>query len=416
MSTSPSLDTPAPIPVARHSRAARGLRSTPLAIVVASLMAAAGPASAQYTEYTGTYFVPGLNETSAIWNQAYTPGRLGGRIHLGQTRVPNLTSYRELDYQSRELAGIVRSEAAGTRFYFVGHSMGGPISRNLLLSPDAGINTAGKIAGIVTVASPNIGAPVAAQGSEYDPRTTLGKIEGFIRTIITGALHPLAGIVDALLADYVNDKLDRDLFSKLKEAAKGLSVPGAIDLKPSSPNIQRIGGAADGAPHAAVWGTVPQQYSWARIAGSREFKSPEAMLQTVKKGRTHLRICRAILYNVIIKTGAGKACAVGDRAIGGFDEKWKEWVHFSSNRNSPTDGLLPEETLRYPFEGDPGKQLRASGNEDHYSIVWRDPGVIRIGDGMLAAKMRPADAPPPPPDNPPPTGGCADPTQLVCDP
>ena len=294
--------------------------------------------------------------------------------------------------------------------------MGGPVARNLLLSSDAGINTADRVAGIVTVASPNIGAPVAAQASEYDPRTTLGKIEGFIRTIITGTFHPLAGILDALLADFINDKLDRELFSKLKEAAKGLNVPGAIDLKPSSPNIQRIGGAPDGAPHAAAWGTVPQQYSWARIANSREFKSPEEMLRTVKQGRTKLRVCRAILYNAIIKTGSGKACAVGDRAIGGFDEKWKEWVHFSSNRNSPTDGLLPEETLRYPLEADPRKQLRASGNEDHYSIVWRDPGVIRIGDGMLAAMMRPADAPPPPPDEPPPSGGCADPRQLVCDP
>jgi hypothetical protein len=107
----------------------------------------------------------------------------------------------------------------------------------------------------------------------------------------------------------------------------------------------------------------------------------------------------------------------GDRAIGGFDEKWKEWTHFGSAPNSATDGLLPVETLRYPFEGNPGKQLRANGNEDHYSIQWRDPGIIRIGDAMLAAGMRQADPPPPPPDDPPPSGGgCANPQQLVCDP
>ena len=393
---------------------ARGMRRTLLTLsATASLFGGVQPAAAQYT---GTYFVPGLNESSDIWTTKGTPDRLAGRIFLGERRLPSLVSHLEINTQSGQLAGLVRGEPSGSRFHFVGHSMGGVISRNLLLSADPAINTAPQIAGIVTVASPNRGAPVAENASVYDPRTTLGLIEGFLHTIKTAIINPVLGAIDALASWFVRHKLDEGLFDRLNTTAKILQIPGAKDLRPSSPNMQRIGGTADGAPHAAVWGVVPQRYAWARIAASREYESPEAQVRTLKQVRAALLVCRSLLYNAIIKTGTGKMCARGDRAIGGFDEKWKEWTHFSYAPSSPTDGLLPEETLRYPFEGDPGKQLRANGNEDHYSIQWRDPGIIRIGDGMLAAGMRQADPPPPPPDEPPPGGGCANPGQIICDP
>jgi pimeloyl-ACP methyl ester carboxylesterase len=384
---------------------------------VTASLAAVHPASAQYSTYNGTYFVPGLNETSDVWTNQNTPTRLSSRVSLGAVRVPNLTNYREIDFQTQELANAVRGEPGGYTFYMIGHSMGGVTSRNLLLSPNPGINTASRIAGIVTVASPNRGAPVAEKAQQYDPRSTLGLIEGLIYTIKTGVLNLAFGALDAIASWYIRHQLDEGLFDKLNATAQGLKLPGAIDLKPSSPNIQRLGNASDAVPHAAVWGSVPQQYAWARLAASREFDSPEDKVHSVKRSRTIFRVCKAIFYNIIIKTGTGRVCASGDRAIGGFDEKWKEWTHFSNNQNSPTDGLLPEESLRYPFEGDPARQLRANGNEDHFSIVWRTPGVNRIGDGMFAARMRPASAPPPPPDpEDPPTGGCADPRQIICDP
>jgi len=394
---------------------ASGMRRTLLALsATASLIGGVQPAAAQYT---GTYFVPGLNESSDIWTTTGTPDRLAGRVFLGERRLPSLVSHKDIHTQTGQLAGIVRGEPSGWNFYFVGHSMGGVISRNMLISADPAINTAPRIAGIVTVASPNRGAPVAEKASVYDPRTTLGLIEGFLHTIKYLIVNPLLGAIDALASWLVRHKLDEGLFDKLNATAKLLQIEGAKDLRPSSPSMQRIGGTADGAPHAAVWGVVPQRYSWARIAASREYESPEAQVRTLKQVRALFLVCRSFFYNAIIKTGTGKMCARGDRAIGGFDEKWKEWTHFSHAPSSPIDGLLPEETLRYPFEGNPGKQLRANGNEDHYSIQWRDPGVIRIGDAMLAAGMRQADSPPPPPDDPPPFGGgCANPQQLVCDP
>ena len=337
------------------------------------------------------------------------------RVQLGTRRLPNTTSLAPIDFQTKELAGIVRSESSGSSFFFVGHSMGGLLSRNLVLSPDASINTAGRVAGIVTVVTPNRGAPVTAQARKYDPRTNLGLIEGFIHTIRVAKFQPLVGLLDAIVAAYVRDKLDKELFSKLNEAAKGLNTPGAEDLKPTSPTIQRLGGTSDSRPHAAVWGTVPQRYSWARIAASREFRSPESQVRDLQKGRSKLRVCRKIFYNAIIKTGTGKACATGDRAIGGFDKRWKEWTHFSGSLTTPTDGLLPEETLRYPLESDPAKQLPIR-DEDHFSVLWRTPGVKRIGDGMLVARMRPVTTTSPPPSQPPPPGGCSDPSQIVCNP
>ncbi len=375
-----------------------------LAPAVLAAALAARPAEAQYADYTGTYFVHGLNESSAVWTTKNTTGRLAARVELGAVRLPNTTSLAPINHQTGELAAIVRAEPAGSTFFFVGHSMGGPVSRNLLLSPNPQINAAERVAGIVTVVSPNKGAPVAEKAQHYDPRTTLGLIEGLIYTIRRIIVNPILGLLDALASMLLRNKLDHDLFSKLEETAKGLKTPGAIDLRPSSPTIQFLGNTGDGVPHAAVWGTVPQQYSWVRLAASSVYESPEALVRKTRTSRSILKGCAAIFYNMIIKTGTGKACRTGERAIGGFDERWKEWVHFDHARNTPTDGLLPEETLRYPLEYDPARQLRANGHEDHFSIMWRDPGVARIGDGMLAARMRPTPPPPPEPglDDPPP--------------
>lgn len=380
-----------------------------LAPVVLVAALAARPAEAQYANYTGTYFVHGLNETSAVWTDRNTTGRLATRVDPGAVRLPNTNSLAPIDHQAGELAGMVRGEGAGSTFYFVGHSMGGPVSRDVLLSSNPQINAAERVAGIVTVVSPNKGAPVAEKAQQYDPRTTLGLIEGLIHTIRITIINPLLGLLDAILSAVLRTKLDQELFSKLNETAKGLKTPGAIDLKPGSPTIQFLGNRGDGVPHAAVWGTVPQQYSWVRLAASREYQNPEELVRKVRSNRSNLKLCAAIFYNIIIKTGTGKACRTGERAIGGFDDRWKEWVHFSYARNSPTDGLLPEETLRYPLEYDAGRQLRANGTEDHFSIMWRDPGVNRIADGMLAARMRPAAPPPPtepdPYEPPPPNCG-----------
>ncbi|HEX8209794.1 MAG TPA: hypothetical protein VF584_06365 [Longimicrobium sp.] len=365
------------------------------AVLVAAL--AARPAEAQYASYTGTYFVPGLNESSAVWTHMNTTGRVATRVDPGTVRLPNQTTLATIDYQSGEVAGLVRGEPAGSTFFFVGHSMGGPVSRNMLLSSNPQINVAPRMAGIVTVASPNKGAPVSEKAQQYDPRTALGTIEGLIHTIRIAIINPLLGLLDAILSVFVRTKLDEQLFSKLNDTAKALRSPGAIDLRPSSATIQWLGNTGDGLPHAAVWGTVPQQYSWVRLAASREYQNPEDLVKKVRSNRSSLKLCAALFYNIIIKTGTGKACRTGERAIGGFDDRWKEWVHFSYARNSATDGLLPEETLRYPLEYNSGRQLRANGTEDHYSVMWRDPGVTRIADGMLAAGMRPA-APPPPPE------------------
>jgi len=372
--------------------------ATARALLAPAVLAAAltaRPAEAQYATYSGTYFVHGMNETSAVWTTKNTTGKLAARVDPGAVRVPNTNSLAPLDYQAGELAGMVRGEAAGSTFFFVGHSMGGPVSRNVLLSPNPQINAASRVGGIVTVVAPNKGAPVAEKAQHYDPRTTLGMVEGLIYTIRRIILAPLWGLLDALASAFVYYKLDQELFKKLEETAKGLKTPAAIDLRPSSPTIQFLGNTGDGVPHAAVWGTVPQQYSWARLAASRDYESPEGLVRKVRTNRAMMKVCAAVFYNVIIKTGTGKACRTGERAIGGFDERWKEWVHFSHAPNTPTDGLLPEETLRYPLEYNTGRQLRANGHEDHFSIMWRDPGVNRIADGMLAAGMRPA-APPPP--------------------
>lgn len=374
------------------------------ALLVAAL--AAQPAQAQYATYAGTYFVPGLNESSAVWTTMNTTGRLATRVDPGAVRLPNQSTLAPIDHQAGELAALVRGEAAGSTFFFVGHSMGGPVSRDVLLSSNPQINAAERVAGIVTVVSPNKGAPVAEKAQQYDPRTTLGLIEGLIHTIRLTIINPLLGLLDAILSAVVRTKLDEELFSKLNETAKALKSPGAIDLRPSSATIQFLGNTGDGVPHAAVWGTVPQRYSWVRLAASREYQNPEALVRKVRSNRSSLKLCAAIFYNVIIKTGTGKACRTGERAIGGFDDRWKEWVHFSNARNTPTDGLLPEETLRYPLEYDEGRQLRANGTEDHYSIMWRDPGVYRIGDGMLAARMRPAAPPPEPDPSEPPPSNC----------
>lgn len=385
------------------NRSAIGRALLAPAVLVAAL--AARPAEAQYASYNGTYFVHGLNETSSVWTARNTTGRLATRVDPGAVRLPNTNSLAPIDHQAGELAAMVRGEAAGSTFYFVGHSMGGPVSRDVLLSSNPQINAASQVAGIVTVVSPNKGAPVAEKAQVYDPRTTLGLVEGLIHTIRVTIFNPIAGLLDAIFSAFFRTQLDQKLFSKLNEVAQGLKAPGAIDLRPSSPTIQFLGNTGDGVPHAAVWGTVPQQYSWARLAASREYENPDAMVRTVRSQRSTLKLCAALFYNIIIKTGTGKACRTGERAIGGFDDRWKEWVHFSYARNTPTDGLLPEETLRYPLEYDAGRQLRANGNEDHFSIMWRDPGVNRIADGMLAARMRPA-APPPPPDEPPPPDNC----------
>lgn len=165
-----------------------------------------------------------------------------------------------------------------------------------------------------------------------------------------------------------------------------LKTPGGMDLSPSSATIARLNGTPDNVSHASVYGTIPKRNAVWRLVGGRNGNDGSSMIRNKDRVKAVMRACSVAFYNIVVKTATGRTCQFADRAIGSIDERWSEWTHFSNNRSSPTDGLLPRETMLYPYESRPERQIPVE-DEDHFSVVYTRDGLNGVAVGMTRIGM-----------------------------
>jgi hypothetical protein len=149
---------------------------------------------------------------------------------------------------------------------------------------------------------------------------------------------------------------------------------------------------------------------------------PDAVVTTLRdahgrsKAKELLKACKWVGHLTIVLTYQARQCARGDRALGRVDETWARYTNGTAPttfrlwgrqftkqvaRKIPFDGVVPNESSRYPGLTDPNLDLPPVDGANHQSIYRRQDGVGSILTAMRRIQMdQPQPAPPRP--TPPP--------------
>ena len=373
------------------SRLARGLRALrALAPRVMALVALLGTAASAQLTYNRTVFLHGLNDPYR-WTGQNSYGQIGQVVNLGANGAA--TPYSSdpaatIDNQSLSIRNSYFPNYSGKNV-LVGHSLGGQVARNLLVSTDGSINVSGQIAGIVTVASPNFGAPIEAAARTWDPVTGQDIVNGFFQHLGANVLNP-GGWLGALAASVVNAFINNIVTNVVKQTVAklaGANLPGAVDLTPTGATMTRLKNTIDNLPHAAVNGSIPRGDAVYYLASGMNWGDGRSAVRNKNTVRSILRVCRTIGYNIIVHTGWGRACFLGDRALGGVDDLWWKWTHQGADQSAAFDGLLPADYTRYPGSAVNAAMNIQSTGENHFTIAFHPNGLQSVEQGMFFIGM-----------------------------
>jgi hypothetical protein len=361
------------------------MRSSIMAL--AALLLSATSATAQLP-YDRTVFIHGLGDYYR-WTGQNTPGQISSSIDLGGILTPySVDAQQTVDVQARGYKSNTLQFFGGTHV-LVGHSMGGVIARDLLTSPDGSINIGSQVAGIVTVASPNFGAPIAENAGKFDIH---GRplLEGFFYELSTTILLPGYGLLSAALNSLLNWMAETVITNGIKQLIAnlaGATSVGARDLKPSSATIARLSTTLDSKPHVTVNGSIPKKDAVFYVWSGMNWGDGRSAVRNKDILRTGIRVCTTLLYNFILKTSTGRVCHIIDRTLGGLDDRWNEWTH-GPNRSTPFDGFLPQDYTRYPGTSASSSINLSIGGANHFTIAFHTQGIEGIKSGMRNIGMR----------------------------
>ncbi|MEX1186630.1 MAG: alpha/beta fold hydrolase [Gemmatimonadaceae bacterium] len=364
------------------------LRSFAMAASIAagSTMLAGQPAQAQLA-YDRTVFLHGGNGTPNTWLAGSTPTRLAATIVLGTNsyRVPDLLGKFSVASQSARLRDSLNVYQGLN--VLIAHSMGGLVART------AYINNSANIAGIVTVASPHQGMPLAnnfvlikafaldAQRRVQDAWFAIGQMTGYISYIIAGSRLPL---------------------DQITQFIEGAESDALYDLKVGSTTILNLNGYTSDQPSRAnVYGTIPHQNAVFRMGLSSQGSDAE-FAQFVKDRNTLVTVfqtCKFIGYITIIGHVAGRQCSYARKMLRRVDDRWGRYATMietqGTNYQRPFDGLVPNERSVYPGLSFSDRRLNFQANmANHSNITYSSVGVQQIANAMAAIGMQVVQPPP----------------------
>lgn len=386
-----------------HLSLRRTVRSHAKPITLAATAALLSiPAGAQQVQYDGTFFLHGINDNSARWTTKASPDRIANQVDVGQYRAtPDLAGYETVAYQAKQLKNGIFPSYDGAyplkKSVFAGLSMGGMVARDVLLDPDLTVSSPAHVGGIITIASPHRGAPIAENATKidfYNPSQSI--VEGFLDVLksrLTSPASGLSSIAGSILTSFATDVV-LNTVKKMVTDRFGLNNAAAKDLRPSSATIARLRDATDNVPHANVIGIIPKRNAVYRVASGVNYGDGETLIHRKNQVKSVTKACTQIFYNAIVKTGLGKKCHALDKFIGSVDDRWNDWTH-GPDKSTPFDGFLPKDYTVYPGipESDP-RYIQVQG-ENHMTIQFHQPGVDGISLAMIRIGMRPAQAQPP---------------------
>lgn len=365
-----------------------GLRSFVAAAFLATgCIAMAGqPAQAQLA-YDGTVFLHGGNGKPSTWLAGSTPTRLAATIVLGRngSRVPDLLGQFPVANQRVTLRDSLN--IYGGLNVLVAHSMGGLVARATYL------DNAANIAGIVTVASPHQGMPLAnnytvleafaldAQRRVDNAWTAVGAMTLGINFLLRGRRLPLEAI---------------------PRFTAGANTDALKDLKVGSPTINSLNAYTGDQPtRANVYGTIPHQNAAFRVGLSAENR--DADFADLVRDRNNLvtvfQTCKFIGYVTIIGHAMGRSCSFGRKMLRRVDDRWGWYTTMVAtsgpNHQRPFDGLVPNERSVYPGLPFSDGRLNFQANMvNHSNITYSAVGVQQIANAMAAIGMQVVQPPP----------------------
>jgi len=384
-----------------------------IALIALALLPITASAQLQYGYST---FVHGLNDNSARFTTPNTAGLLGPMVDLKNSQFPSLNGSLSIDSQANNLFNYIAPDQGG-QHVLVGLSMGGLTSRYTYFSHPA------LISGIIAVATPHQGAPIADNAS-LAAGYFADQVTGFFDTVIDIVLRPSAGgllsaVVVAMLRVFGLEYLNGRIVAFLN-AEFGVKGAGLHDIKTSSPTIATLGSQLEAIPFANVLGTVGRRNAAFRVGFSALYDDAgfEPAMGRKNMVKSAVKMCRQIGYNIIVRTSVGRMCNQIDNSIGSIDDRWAFFTMGASDKRNPDatfDGLVPTSRSRYPGTtlSDPTVNFRAP-TVNHMNIQYNPLGINRIAEAMLQIGMGAGPGSPPPP--PPPPSPCQPvPPQVSCE-
>ena len=354
--------------------------------VLATALAFSASAAAQAASYDGTYFVHGFNDGYYRFDMTVPALRARG-LDLKAVRAPSLSSTQPVAIQADEL----RSYQNGYLWFsdstiLVGHSMGGLTSRAAYLANPA------NIVGIVTVATPHQGSPIAVGGQRFTRHMGL-VVARTVRAIVGFATYlPFSGpTVRHILSDHgtISDLVVAEINTR-----NAASSPGAADLRPASATIQSLSAArADGVlPRANVVGEIPYRHAvWYVLASAQRNEGlASGYIRTRTTVKSFAKTCKHVAYATIILWAQGRECAKLDRAISQIDNEYLGAVNGRAPSGRPligaNDGLVPQSHSIYPSAA--SLQPRIAVGANHNNITYVLPGIVALDAALMSVGVK----------------------------
>jgi pimeloyl-ACP methyl ester carboxylesterase len=348
-------------------------------------------AMAQF-QYSYTDFIHGFNDGAARFTTPNTAGLLSVTVDLGTVGFPNPNGADAIDVQADAVFSVISGQTAGPHV-LMGHSMGGLTSRDSYLRHPQPAT----FAGIVTVATPHEGAPIA-DNALLVAGYAADQVTDFFQALINIGNRPTPGNILSqaavnLIQSLILDVLHNNIMIFLADEF-GVKSAGLNDIKTTSPTISRLDGQFDGLPHANVYGTIGRRNAVFRVTASSLYKdaSFDTWIHNKNIVKSIVKVCRQIGWNWIIRTSVGSACNQVDHAIGAIDDRWAFFTMGNAEKRDASktfDGLVPTSHTVYPGTtlSDPNVNFLAA-TANHMNIHYNPNGITAISNAMLKIGMR----------------------------
>jgi pimeloyl-ACP methyl ester carboxylesterase len=327
-------------------------------------------------------------------------------VVIGTPGFPNLDSLARFSTQVTNLASFL--SPAG-QYVLVAHSMGSLVSRDTYLDYPA---LRPQIKGIVAVAAPHQGAPLA------DNALVVRDFFADVQRRILGALPAVLAETAVLgfLLYYGTGDVTGGVF--LFAAASGFAlhagqvldltslyaltaIPALQDIRTTSPTIDSLNRNFGDSQiqRANIYGSIPAQNAAIRVlySASNDDAHFANGVSNYNKAVALFKSCKYINYATILSWMNGRNCGFAVKVLRRIDERWVRYVNgtdaYGNPRVIPFDGIVPNERSRYPTSNGVSFNKVVPG-VNHINIYKTQIGLDQVKAGMLAIGMQ-AVLPPP---------------------
>jgi pimeloyl-ACP methyl ester carboxylesterase len=355
-----------------------------------------------------TAFVHGYNADPSGWQPMVN--NLSSQFAISPV-VPNLTWQRRFADQRATLDATLAGKPA---LPGVGHSNGGLITRSYI--QQSGNN---RVDRIMAVNSAHGGAPLAAN-------IVNGQVKNWVVTLTDAVVAPLTQLIpNPVFSRAIRGVVDLAavVWTRTSDV---LNAPVLHDMSTGSPFIQQL--------EANRW--IEQSRAYSRV-GIGTSVSPAGVFchgliagsgwvtcrKTIRTVQT-IYLGAGVFFRWTGRPGLGNSFINGATRLKRVDSDWLRFVGAGGTFNGYTgapdasDGILPLGTQQYP-----GATRQTNLTFPQYNVSHQEandpihPMVSTYADVFASNFGLPRRGTSDPGDEPPPpTGGCADPTQIVCTP